>query len=176
MTNELPFCSTGGVRLDAAAAREVDTVNPSFSNCEDPIPLSTVRPMLPPGLAPEADEVRASNDTGIDPAQPPGPPRLLPTEIVTIVSFVSELTVVDPAVFRYRWVLTTARRTTRDLWTYLPDEPRGAVLVTQQWHVLFPDAASASVEVEGGTAGPVAKAHVAARQAPTGRTLAVDAV
>jgi hypothetical protein len=125
---------------------------------------------------PEADEVRASNDTGVDPAQSPGVPRMLPTEVVTTISFVSELSVVDPAVFRYRWVLTTARRTTRDLWTYLADEPRGAVLVTQQWHVLFPDAASASLEVEGGTAGPITKMHVAARHAPTGRTGAVDAV
>jgi hypothetical protein len=101
---------------------------------------------------------------------------MLPTEVVTIVSFASELTVLDPAVFRYRWVLTTARRTTREMWTYLPDELRGAVLVTQQWHVLFPEAASASVELEGGTAGPVTKARVAARRAPIGRTLAVDAV
>jgi hypothetical protein len=101
---------------------------------------------------------------------------MLPTEVVTIVSFVSELTVVDPVVFRYRWVLTTARRTTRDLWSYLPDEPRGAVLVTQQWHVLFPEAVSASLEVEGGTAGPVTKTRMAERQAPIGRTFAVDAV
>ncbi len=159
-----------------SAAREVDTVNPSVSKCEDPIPLSTVRPTLPAGLVPEASAVRASNDTGLDPAQSPGTPRMLTTEVVTTVSFVSELSVADPRVFRYRWVLTTARRTTRDLWTYLPDEPRGAVLVTQQWHVLFPDAASASVEVEGGTAGPIKKTHVAARHAPVGRTWAVDAV
>jgi hypothetical protein len=120
--------------------------------------------------------VRASNDTGIAPAESPGAPRTLPTEVVTIVSFASELTVVDPVGFRYRWVLTTARRTTRDMWTYLPDETRGAVLVTQQWHVLFPEATSASVEVEGGTAGPVTKARVASRQALSGRTFAVDAV
>jgi hypothetical protein len=149
-------------------------VDPSFSSYEEAAPVSAVHPL--PGASKRTGGVRASNDTGTGPAESPRVSQTLPTEIVTVVSFASELMVTDPDAFRYRWILTTAKRTTRGLWNYMPDSTLRALRVDQEWHFIYPDAASASIEVYGGTAGPVSKARVGARQAPAGRTFADDAV
>ncbi len=135
--------------------------------CDEPQPRSTLHPTRAWESVGQGG-LPASNDTL------PGAPR--PTVIVTVVSFASELTITEPATFRYRWILTTARRTTRGLWNYLPESAGGQVRAEQEWHLIFPDAAMASLEVEGGKAGPVAAARVSLEESPAGHTFAIDAV
>jgi hypothetical protein len=97
------------------------------------------------------------------------------TQTITVVEFTCQLTVTDAREFRYRYTLTHARRTIRGLWTYA-EVNSGSLRVAERWRLLYPEAASASVEVEGGIAGQVQALRVESHQEPWGPTFAVDAV